>query len=86
MLNPFTMRPPRQGRTLRWRSLASGEPLHVSTIRETLVCPVCQLSQFEPGNGKCRRCHRSLGLAYIEIFATNPIARPNSQRLSTMRL
>ncbi|WP_390905470.1 helix-turn-helix domain-containing protein [Occallatibacter riparius] len=48
-------------------------PLHFSTIRQTLICPVCQLSQFERGTGKCRRCHSSLGLSYFEIlFPTSP--------------
>ena len=63
-----------------------GEPLHVSTIRETIVCPICQLSQFERGNGKCRRCHLSLGISYIEIFLPTPLASLDSQRLIAMRL
>jgi len=41
-----------------------------STIRDSLSCPFCQLEQFERGNGRCRRCHRSLGFTYIE-FATS---------------
>jgi DNA-binding XRE family transcriptional regulator len=53
--------------------------LHVSTIRETVVCPVCQLSQFERGNGHCRRCDHLLG-TYIEIFLSNPPERVNLQR------
>jgi DNA-binding XRE family transcriptional regulator len=64
----------------------SGEPLHVSTIRETLVCPGCQLSQFERGNARCRRCQRSLGISYIEIFLTDPPTPLNSQRLIAARL
>ncbi len=42
--------------------------LHVSTIRETVICPVCRLSQFERGSGTCRCCHHPLGLSYIEVF------------------
>jgi DNA-binding XRE family transcriptional regulator len=60
--------------------------LHVSTIRETVVCPICQLSQFERGNGKCRRCHHLLGISYIEIFLPTPLASLDSQRLIAIRL
>lgn len=48
--------------------------MRISTIRDTVVCPVCQLSQFEPGNGKCRRCHHCLGNTYIDLFLSNPLA------------
>jgi len=60
--------------------------LHVSTIRETIVCPACQLSQFERGNGKCRRCDHSLGHTYLELFLSIPPAKYNSQRLVATRL
>jgi DNA-binding XRE family transcriptional regulator len=69
------------------RAASSPEnPLHVSTIRETVVCPACQLSQYERGNGKCRRCRHSLGLIYIEIFLSSLPASLNSQQLIIMRL
>jgi DNA-binding XRE family transcriptional regulator len=47
---------------------------------------VCQLSQFERGSGRCRRCHNSLGLTYIEIILSNPLARLNSRRPIAMRI
>jgi DNA-binding XRE family transcriptional regulator len=48
--------------------------LHVPQVRDFVVCPVCQLSQFERGNATCLRCHHSLGITYIEIFPANPNA------------
>jgi len=37
-------------------------------MRDSVVCPVCGLCQFVASeNGQCRRCHGSLGLAYVEI-------------------
>ena len=59
--------------------------MHVSTIRETVVCPICQLKQFERGNGKCRRCQRSLGVTYIEINLPSSLAHLSSQRVVTIR-
>ena len=59
--------------------------LHVSTIRETVVCPACQLSQFERGNGKCRRCDHSLGLTYIEIFLSSRPAPIDPRRPTAKR-
>ena len=86
ILNPFTMRPTPIKSTSRWRSLVSGEPLHISIIPETLVCSGCQLSQFERGNARCRRCQRSLGFSYIEIFLPDPLTPLNSQRQIAARL
>lgn len=63
----------------------SENTLHVSTIRETVVCPTCQLKQFERGNGKCRRCHHSLGFTYIEINHQTPLAPPTSHTVVTIR-
>ena len=60
-------------------------PLHVSTIRDVVVCPVCQLSQFERGNSKCRRCHHSLGITYIELSISNTLDRLDSQFLNSVR-
>jgi DNA-binding XRE family transcriptional regulator len=60
--------------------------LYVSTIRDTVVCPVCQVSQFERGSGKCNRCQHLLGIAYIELFISSPFASLNSQRLEAVRI
>lgn len=49
-------------------------PLHVPQLRDFVICPVCQLRQFERGNATCIRCHRSLGITYIEIFPVSPKA------------
>lgn len=65
--------------------LLTENSLHVSTIRDTVICPVCQLSQFERGNGKCRRCHHSLGIAYIELFLSSPGASRDSQYMIATR-
>jgi DNA-binding XRE family transcriptional regulator len=61
-------------------------PLRISTIRDTVVCPVCHLSQFERGNGNCRRCHHSLGITYVEILISSPLARIDPQSLIALRL
>ena len=61
-------------------------PLHISTIRDFIVCSVCRLRQFEPVNGKCRRCYHSLGITYLEIFPSNPLMRIDSQSPLAMRL
>lgn len=47
--------------------------MHISTIRETVVCPTCKLKQFERGNGTCLRCRNPLGMTFIEIYL--PISR-----------
>jgi DNA-binding XRE family transcriptional regulator len=62
--------------------------MHISTIRDSLVCPVCQLSQFERGSGnaKCRRCHHSLGITYIELFLSDQLVFIDSQSLSAIRI
>lgn len=52
--------------------------MHVSMSRDVVICPVCQLSQFEPGNGKCRRCHHSF-ITYIEFILPNQLDRFDSQ-------
>lgn len=50
------------------------------TFCDVVVCPYCQLSQFEPGNGKCRRCHHRLGLlTYVEFFLSEPLHFPGHQ-------
>ncbi len=60
--------------------------LQVSTIRHTVVCPTCQLSQFERGNGKCRRCRHSLGFTFFELSLSSPSISLDSQRLAAMRV
>lgn len=60
--------------------------LHVSTIRHAVICPTCQLSQFERGNGKCRRCHQSLGFTFFEISLSGPVISPDPQPLAAMRI
>jgi DNA-binding XRE family transcriptional regulator len=57
----------------------------VSTFRESIVCPICQLSQFERGSGKCRRCHQSVGFNYIEICLPNPLDCRDSKSQTTLR-
>lgn len=60
--------PPRGSRsTVGVVSLPREILVQVSMFRDSIVCPACQLSQYERGNGKCRRCHRSLGFIYIEL-------------------
>ena len=61
-------------------------PLYVSSICDSVVCPFCKLTQYERGNGKCRRCHQSLGLTYIEIFLSPLPTSVDSQSLIAMRL
>jgi DNA-binding XRE family transcriptional regulator len=48
--------------------------LHASQLRDFVICPVCQLRQFERGHATCVRCHCSLGITYIDIFTVNPQA------------
>ena len=60
--------------------------LHVSTIRHAVICPTCQLSQFERGNGKCRRCHHSLGFTFFELTLSSPLTSLESERLTAMRI
>src|SRR6201993_1900639 len=63
---PTMRRTPKVLRSER-RGFISGNTLHISTLRETVVCPFCQLKQFERGNGKCRLCRHSLGITFLEI-------------------
>jgi DNA-binding XRE family transcriptional regulator len=63
----------------------SENPLHISTIRETLVCPVCKLRRFERGDTVCPRCHRKLGIGYIEIYLPGSLAPLSSQKVVAIR-
>jgi hypothetical protein len=58
----------------------------VSTIRESVVCPICHLNQFERGSGRCRRCQQSLGVNYIEIFLPNFLDYRESKSQTTLRI
>ena len=79
------MRPtPKESRSRR-RGFFSEKTLHVSTLRETVVCPFCQLKQFERGNGKCRRCDHSLGITYLEIQLPNSLALLSAQAGAAIR-
>lgn len=60
--------------------------LHVSTSRDAVVCPACRLSQFERGNGNCRRCHHSLNVSYIELFIPDPLGSFDSQHHIAVRI
>lgn len=60
--------------------------MHISTIRDSVVCPVCQLSQFERGSSKCRRCHRPFGITYIELFLSDQLVYIDSQNPSAIRI
>jgi len=77
--------------TLGWVAVRVGaascpeEPLYVSTIRDSVICPACQLSQLERGNGKCRRCHHSLGVTYCELFLPTSIPSIDLQRPGLIR-
>ena len=59
--------------------------LYISTNRDTVVCPTCHLSQFERGNGKCLRCHHSLGITYVEFVLSDPLSDLDSQDLIAIR-
>ena len=60
--------------------------LQVSTIQDTVICPTCQLGQFERGNGKCRRCHHSLGFTFFELSLSSPTISLDSPRVTAMRI
>src|ERR1700752_1965596 len=58
--------------------------LHVSTIREVVVCKNCKLKQFERLS-RCRRCHEFLDFGYIEIHLSSSLVPLSSQRENTIR-
>ena len=60
------------------------KPLYVSTIRETVVCPVCKLKKFERGDNKCPRCHEPLGFTYLEIYLSGSPS-PDARRRIAIR-
>lgn len=60
--------------------------MHVSICRDPVVCPVCQLTQFDPGTGVCRRCHHSLGITYIELFIPTHLDYLGSHLAIAMRM
>jgi DNA-binding XRE family transcriptional regulator len=57
----------------------------VSQPIDIVVCGVCHLTQFNRGDGKCRRCHNPLKVIYIELVLPTPLAYRNSQHMLSMR-
>ena len=66
-------------------ALCSETALHVSTIREVLICPTCQLKQYERVNGRCRKCQAALGVAFIEIHLSSGLTSLTSQKELAIR-
>lgn len=87
LLNPFTMRRPRKSRNRGGAATCSENILRISIFQENLVClnPKCRLKQYERGSGKCRRCHHSLGISYIEIYLPSSLEPITSQEAVTIR-
>ena len=52
---------------------------------DIVVCSVCHLTQFNRGDGKCRRCHNPLKVVYMELVLPTLHAYCNSQSLLSMR-
>jgi DNA-binding XRE family transcriptional regulator len=46
--------------------------LRISPFPESVSCPNCRLVQQERST-RCRRCHHSLGTAFIEIYIPSPL-------------
>jgi DNA-binding XRE family transcriptional regulator len=67
------------------RGFISENTLHISTLRETVVCPFCQLKQFERGNGKCRLCRHSLGITFLEIQLPDSLVSFSTQTEAAIR-
>ena len=59
--------------------------MHVSTIREVLVCDTCKLKVYERADGRCRRCHTPYGLGYLEIHLSSHLSSFDSQKEATIR-
>lgn len=59
--------------------------MRISTIRDVIICPVCQMSQYERGDSRCPRCHNRLGTTYIEVFLSNPLTPLNSQHVTAIQ-
>jgi DNA-binding XRE family transcriptional regulator len=59
--------------------------LRISIFQEYLVCPNCDLKQFERTSTNCRRCHLSLGIAYIEIYLPSSLVPVTSQKIVAIR-
>ena len=81
------MRRPRKRRNRGGAATYSENLLRISIFQENLVCPNpnCQLKQYERGSGKCRRCHLSLGISYIEIYLPSSLAPLTPQRVVSIR-
>jgi DNA-binding XRE family transcriptional regulator len=61
------------------QSYVSENILRISNAQESLVCPNCQLKQYERGSGACRRCRQKLGLSYLEVYLSSSLAPFTSQ-------
>ncbi|MGA8672275.1 MAG: helix-turn-helix transcriptional regulator [Terracidiphilus sp.] len=59
--------------------------MRISNFQENLVCPNCQLKQYERGSGKCRRCHLSPGVTYIEIYLPSSLVPLTTQTVVSIR-
>lgn len=79
----FTLRSNPRGS--RGAASCSENVLRISPFQENLVCPNCQLRQYERGSGKCRRCHHSLGVTYIEVYLSTSLAPRTSQTVIEIR-
>jgi DNA-binding XRE family transcriptional regulator len=59
--------------------------MRISIAQEFLVCPNCQLKQYERGSGICRRCRDKLGVSYLEIYLSSSLAHLTSQNEIAIR-
>lgn len=61
--------------------------LRISIFQESLRCnnPECQLKQWERSSGKCRRCHKSLGVMFLEIYLPSSVLPLTPQKEVVIR-
>jgi DNA-binding XRE family transcriptional regulator len=62
--------------------------LRVLEVPEIIVCSNCHMRQLERerGNGRCCRCHHSLGFSYIEFVVPALAGCPDTQSLVATRV
>jgi DNA-binding XRE family transcriptional regulator len=77
LFNPLTVRP--NPKRSGGAASSSENVLRISIFQKNLVCPKCQLRQYERGSGKCRRCHHNLGISYVEVYLPNSLSSISSQ-------